>query len=189
MSSVTNSFSSFYNSLFYKAAKCLLYFFVILFRSKMCSWYSAALEKSTDTLYVYLFKPYVRVIYCNCRGLFKLKMCQVIQDARLKTNATYTHNDFYANISKLYSVLSVVDYIVSTAYFNNDQGSIKDCDGWLNQRDRIVGCWRRLNWRVGRSWSDLHNEDTYNRFTSWFRQIVKKAYIIARTHITWDASW
>ena len=39
------------------------------------------------------------VIYCNCRGLFKLKICQVIQDARLKTNATYTHNDFRANIS------------------------------------------------------------------------------------------
>ena len=69
----------------------------------------------------------MRVIYCNCRGLFKLKMCQVIQDARLKTNATYTHNDVHANISKRYSVLSVVDYyIVSTAYLNNDQGFIKD---------------------------------------------------------------
>ena len=77
-------------------------------------------------MYVYLFKLYMLVIYCNCRGLFKLKMCQVIQDARLKTNATYTHNDFYANISKLYSVLSVVDYIVSTEYLNSDQGLMKD---------------------------------------------------------------
>ena len=93
MSSVTNSRSMattvaigpFTTLYFIKqpSAFCILLWF-LMFISKMYSWYCAALGNSTDTLHVYLLKMCVRVIYCNCRGLFKLKMCQVIQDAPWK---------------------------------------------------------------------------------------------------------